>query len=214
MDLLQQIDGYCERLDASYWSEPVNAVTNGAFLVAAAIMWVRCRGLLTGQVLAAILFAIGIGSWLFHTHAQVWAAIADVTPIAAFILVYIFAINRDVLGLSWVWALVGTILFLPYAGLTIPLWQTVPVYGVSAGYMPVPALIILYGLYLWRSERRVAQGFFIGAGILLVSLLARSVDETLCAKVPLGTHFLWHILNAVMLGWMIEVYRRHEVHPR
>jgi hypothetical protein len=25
----------------------------------------------------------------------------------------------------------------------------------------------------------------------------------------MGTHFLWHILNGLMLGWMIEVYRRH-----
>jgi hypothetical protein len=25
----------------------------------------------------------------------------------------------------------------------------------------------------------------------------------------LGTHFLWHLLNAVMLGWMINVYVRH-----
>jgi len=26
---------------------------------------------------------------------------------------------------------------------------------------------------------------------------------------PMGTHFLWHLLNAAMLGWMIEVYARH-----
>jgi hypothetical protein len=24
-----------------------------------------------------------------------------------------------------------------------------------------------------------------------------------------GTHFWWHILNGIMLGWMIEVYRRY-----
>jgi hypothetical protein len=30
---------------------------------------------------------------------------------------------------------------------------------------------------------------------------------------PLGTHFGWHLLNAVMLGWMIEVYRRHMLAP-
>jgi hypothetical protein len=26
--------------------------------------------------------------------------------------------------------------------------------------------------------------------------------------VPVGTHFLWHLLNALMLGWMIEVLGR------
>ena len=37
--LLQQIDGYCERVDPSYWAEPVNAVTNLAFVLAALIVW-------------------------------------------------------------------------------------------------------------------------------------------------------------------------------
>ena len=35
MDLMQAIDGYCERTGPEYWSEPVNAVTNAAFLIAA-----------------------------------------------------------------------------------------------------------------------------------------------------------------------------------
>ncbi|WP_420010709.1 hypothetical protein [Tateyamaria sp.] len=50
-----------------------------------------------------------------------------------------------------------------------------------------------------------------GAGILFASLIARGLDETLCAQWAIGTHFLWHILNAIMLGWMIEVYRRYVV---
>ncbi len=41
--------------------------------------------------------------------------------------------------------------------------------------------------------------------MLTVSLVLRSLDAPLCAANPLGTHFLWHLLNAVMLGWMIEV---------
>jgi hypothetical protein len=30
MELTRAIDAYCERLDAGYWAEPVNAVTNAA----------------------------------------------------------------------------------------------------------------------------------------------------------------------------------------
>ena len=209
MELLREIDGYCERLGPGYWAEPVNAVTNAAFVIAAIWMWWRSAGVPLARVLAAVLFAIGVGSYLFHTHAQVWAAIADVAPIGIFILLYLFAVNRDVWRMP-VWAaLLGTVLFLPYAALTIPLWQGVPVFGVSAGYMPVPTLILIYALLLWRMVPRVAHGLAIGAAILLVSLALRSIDESICAQVPLGTHFLWHILNGVMLGWMIEVYRRH-----
>ena len=37
MDLTQQFDGYCERVDLTYWAEPVNAITNAAFLIAASM---------------------------------------------------------------------------------------------------------------------------------------------------------------------------------
>ena len=81
--------------------------------------------------------------------------------------------------------------------------------GVSAGYLPVPLLIFLYAALLWPRAPATARGMAAGAGLLLVSLFFRSIDMAVCDSFPLGTHFLWHILNAVMLGWMIEVYRRH-----
>ena len=43
--MLEPIDAYCERTSAVYWAEPVNAVTNAAFLIAAVIMWRRTEGL-------------------------------------------------------------------------------------------------------------------------------------------------------------------------
>jgi len=49
----------------------------------------------------------------------------------------------------------------------------------------------------------------IGAFILMTSMIARILDVPLCQTIPIGTHFLWHVMNAVMLAWMIEVYRRH-----
>jgi len=214
MELLREIDGYCERLGPQYWAEPVNAVTNAAFIVAAFIMWQRSARVPLARALAVVLGLIGIGSYLFHTHAQVWAAIADVTPIAVFILLYLFAVHRDVWAMPLWAALLGTAAFLPYAALTIPMWQNVPVFGVSAGYMPVPTLILIYALLLRPRAPQVARGFVIGAAILMVSLTARSVDEALCEAFPLGTHFAWHILNGIMLGWMIEVYRRHMLATR
>src|SRR6056297_2093812 len=41
MEWTRHIDGYCERLDPGYWAEPINAVTNAAFLLVALIMWRR-----------------------------------------------------------------------------------------------------------------------------------------------------------------------------
>jgi hypothetical protein len=208
---MRAIDGYCERTDPSYWAEPVNAVTNAAFLIAAWIMWrrVRGQGLPMAVTLVAILTAIGIGSYLFHTYAQVWAATADVVPIVIFILVYVFAATRDFLGME-TWISLGVaVLFVPYAAAMTLLFELLPFFEVSSFYWPVPVLIVVYALLLAFRHPATARGLGIGAVVLIVSLVFRSLDETVCATVPLGTHFMWHILNAVMLGWMIEVYRRH-----
>ena len=208
MDWTRQIDSYCERLDASYWAEPVNAVTNLAFIIAAVIMWRRSGGDRLAQLLCAVLFAIGVGSYLFHTHAQTWAAIADVTPILLYILIYIYAINRVGWGLS-LWPALGlTALFFPYAWLTVPLFQLVPGIGSSAGYAPVALLILLYAVLLRPRAPELARGLAIGGAILILSITFRSLDLPLCGQIPLGTHFLWHLLNGLMLGWMIEVYLR------
>ncbi|WP_299079584.1 ceramidase domain-containing protein [uncultured Ruegeria sp.] len=209
MDWMQEIDGYCERLSAGYWAEPINAITNAAFLIAAWVMWRRVRGekLPLATALVIMLAAIGIGSYLFHTHAQVWAAIADTTPILLFILIYIFAVNRDAWGMSPAYALGGTLLFLPYAAATAPLFQFVPGLGGSAVYAPVPLLILIYAVALRSRDPSLAKGMAAGAVVLILSITFRAMDIPICGQWPMGTHFLWHILNAIMLGWMIEVYR-------
>ena len=211
MDWLAPVDAYCERTGPEYWAEPVNALTNAAFVLAALIMAWRLRGsgLALAWAMVAVLALIGLGSFLFHTHANRLTGLMDVLPILTFILLYIFAATRDVLGArSWLAGL-AVLAFLPYAALTVPLFRMVPVLGVSAGYLPVPLLIVIYAVLLWPRAPATARGMTAGAGLLLVSLFFRSIDEAVCDAFPLGTHFLWHILNAAMLGWMIEVYRRH-----
>jgi hypothetical protein len=33
----------------------------------------------------------------------------------------------------------------------------------------------------------------------MVSLTLRTLDEPLCASLPIGTHYFWHVFNAVAL---------------
>lgn len=211
MEWTRTIDAYCERIDPGYWSEPVNALTNLAFLIVAAIMWRRTGGLPSGRVLSAILFVIGIGSWLFHTHATAWASAADTVPILAFVLAYIFLANRDFWGWAgWVAAL-GALAYVPYTMALTPVFNALPFFTISSFYWPLPLLIFAYAALLRTRHQATARNLAIGAAILCVSLTARSLDQPLCTAVPLGTHWIWHCLNALMLGWMIETWRRHVV---
>jgi hypothetical protein len=208
--LFDPIDAYCERTSPAYWAEPVNALTNAAFLIAAAVMWRRTEGLPLARAMCVVLAAIGVGSWLFHTHANGLTAMLDVGAILVFILVYLFAATRDVLRLGPWWAAGAVLAFFPYAALTVPMFdRAMPALGSSSGYAPIPVLILGYAAVLWRRAPATARGMALGAGVLCLSLTARTLDGPLCDRIPLGTHFLWHILNGLMLGWMIEVYRRH-----
>lgn len=216
MDWLAPVDNYCERTGPDYWSEPVNALTNAAFLVAALVMARRLRGqdLPLGWAMVAVLAAIGVGSFLFHTHANRLTGLMDVLPILGFILLYIFAATRDFLGARpWVAGL-AVLGFFPFAAALVPAFARIPGIAASAGYAPIPVLILVYALALRRRAPETARGMALGAGLLVGSLVFRSLDRAVCDAFPLGTHFLWHLLNALMLGWMIEVYRRHNLRER
>lgn len=215
MDWTRAVDGYCERLDATYWAEPVNALTNVAFLLAALVVWRRLgsASLPLARALVVVLAAIGVGSFLFHTHARAWAALADVVPILGFVLIYIYAANRGFWGMGRVAALVGVVVAVGLSAASVPLFATIPVLGLSAGYLPLPVLIAGYGLALRRRAPETGRNLLIAAMLLLLSLICRSLDPVICPVFAPGTHFGWHLLNALMLGWMIELYRRHMLAP-
>ena len=209
MNWFETIDGYCERIDASFWSEPLNAVTNVVFLMAA--IWVLRREELNNKAraLAFLLGMIGIASFLFHSVATAWAGALDVLFILLFTLVYIFVATEDFLGLPRRSALVVTLGYFPFS--VVVDWLTLPLsfLGSTRIYIPILILITLYSLILYKKFPYLSRGLAMGALLLTISMFARSVDLPLCETIPTGTHFLWHVINAIMLAWMIEVYRQH-----
>ncbi|KNG92564.1 ceramidase domain-containing protein [Pseudaestuariivita atlantica] len=211
MNWTEQIDIYCERTDFTFWSEPLNALTNLLYLAGAIWMYRRTRGdglpIATG--LAVLLGLIAIGSFLFHTTATQWASLADTAPIGLFILLYLFAVNRDFLERLWWQAGLMTAAFIPYAAIMVPLLNKVQFFATSNFYWTVPLLLFAYAPFVARKRAETAWGMVAGGLLLSVSITVRSYDETLCEVWPIGTHFIWHALNAIMLPWMIEVYRRH-----
>jgi hypothetical protein len=205
----ETIDGYCERIDASFWSEPLNAVTNVVFLMAA--IWVLRRKELNNKAraLAFLLGMIGIASFLFHSVATAWAGALDVLFILLFSLLYIFVATEDFLGLPRRSALVVTLGYFPFS--VVVEWLTLPLsfLGSTRIYIPILVLITLYSLILYKKFQYLSRGLAMCALLLTISMFARSLDLPLCETIPTGTHFLWHVINAILLAWMIEVYRRH-----
>lgn len=206
------LDNYCERLDGSFWSEPLNAVSNLAFALAAIAVWLlieqasRSSGRTAGRwqvrTLAVIIFLIFLGSGAFHTTATRWGAIADTGFIAVYLVYYIVLFAGLFWGVPWRFAWLAAPVFVGFTALVALGANAV---GVGGPGMYLAALIALIGLggslHFSRQPQLKPYGVrFVGIGLLFaVSLTFRTLDDPLCESLPIGTHFLWHIFNAVVL---------------
>lgn len=204
--------GYCERLDGGFWAEPLNAVTNAAFLVAALAgfwLWRRQGGRdAVTLVLIGLVFAIGIGSFLFHTIPNRWTLLADIVPIQLFAFGYFaFALHRFI-GLPGAITALGTLAFFGLAlGLSAAGRALLPTgMAGSAGYAAF--LLGLIGVALVMSPtvalRDQSRLLAFAACVFAMSLTMRSIDNALCGSLPLGTHWLWHLLNALVLHLLLR----------
>jgi hypothetical protein len=194
------IDLYCERIGAGLLAEPINAVTSTAFFAAAWAAWSlarRSNALSTDiRVLTAMSIMIGAGSGLFHTFATGWARILDEVPILLFQLWYLWLYTRRIMTLR-VWVAAASI-----AGYLIAavFCRRFPhLLNGSLVYAPDLILMLYLGLYHFLQGKRERFLLLATLGIFLASLTFRSIDDAVCFYVPIGTHFLWHILNGVVL---------------
>ncbi|MBJ6127144.1 ceramidase domain-containing protein [Microvirga splendida] len=219
---LTSIDSYCERLGPGFWAEPLNALTNGAFLAAALyalVLWRRAGARDWPALwLIAVTFVVGIGSFLFHTFANRWSLLADVLPIAVFIYSYFLIAMRRYLRLGLVVSVLVTMLFAAFNMSFDRLWFTVfpgVTLNGSVGYIPAAfALLTVGGLCLLGNERGPGRALMMAAGAFALSLVFRSMDSAVCSSLPAGTHFLWHVLNAVVLAVLMRAAIVHSSRKR
>jgi hypothetical protein len=206
MPLSRSIDIYCERTDASLWSEPVNALTNLSFFLAA---WLLQREIAALQragralpasirALPALLALVGACSLVFHTVATVWAALADQLAILLYGCVFLYAFLRHPARLSALAAGLGAGIF-SIASYFTPSLLPDGFLNQSGAYFPY--LAGLLGIAAWlRVQRRPSSNLFAaGIALFVLSLALRTVDAAVCDSFPLGTHFAWHVLNGVVL---------------
>ena len=191
------MDGYCERLGPGLFAEPLNAVSNLAFLAAAIALAVFARRTpVHVRVLAVLIGLIFLGSTAFHTTATGWGAAADSGFIAVFLLYYVVLAAHLFFAVPWRLAWLAAPVFLV---LTVAVTAGAAAVGLAGPGMYSSALLVLAGLAVALRGRPEWPWFARATGVFAVSLTLRTLDEPLCAAVPVGTHFLWHVLNAIAL---------------
>lgn len=119
------IDNYCERTAVGLLDEPLNAITNAAFWIAAIWVWKLARERAQNRNnnrssshiawdmvgLFLLLLGIGLGSLAFHTFANGWSLVLDGLFIALYLHWYFAVYVHRVVGVSWKYAWLSVPLF-------------------------------------------------------------------------------------------------------
>lgn len=199
--MFEFIDIYCERTGPGLLAEPLNALTNLSFFIAAffAFALARKENALDwrSSLLIGLTAAMGAGSTLFHTYAQTWAMLTDVLPILCYQIVFIALYSNRIIGCRrLVSALLLGIFFVAMYS-----FMQAPRGWLNGSLEYAPAWIFLGGLGLWHLKHagREAWGLLAAFGVFTTSLAFRSVDDAICTSLPIGTHFIWHCLNGLVL---------------
>ena len=221
MNWFQPVDLYCERIDTRFWAEPVNALSNGAFLLAALWALIELRKRPSVDALAvgliALAAAIGGGSLLFHTFATRWAELTDVIPVWTFVAVYVVASILRLIrpkppsslagGTLTCATLLPAVWFLSTANPSVPEHAVGPLNG-SLQYAPAILGLAGFALLLARRQNPATAWAVAATTTFVLALVFRTVDRDVCAALPIGTHFLWHLLMGGTVALLLQALLR------
>ncbi|MCU4675109.1 ceramidase [Catenovulum sp. 2E275] len=205
------MDYYCERIDFSFWSEPVNAMTNLGFILAGLLAFYLLaqanikvkhnhphinKTPLHLNLLAGFMIIIGIGSFLFHTLANFWSMLADIIPIYIYQVIFLWSYLRYALKFSKMTSIGVFVVFI----ITVIATKVIP-FNINGSEMYLPSILILL---VFSAITKIKTGRFdkpllAASGCFCISLTMRTIDQQICPSFPLGTHFGWHLFNSAVL---------------
>jgi len=191
--------------DPGFWAEPLNAISNASFLIAAgfALHLAKRRNAMTPLTLTLITIAatVGVGSFLFHTATSPLTKWLDIGPIALFQVLVFWVVCRWMLGMSQ-GVSVGVA-----ATIVVASFALMPISAVLKGslfYLPSLIAMSILGA-MWAEKAKSERYLLVNAtSCFAIAITARTVDW----MVPwsFGTHFLWHLLNGVVVYLVLRTW--------
>lgn len=198
------LDLYCERIAPGLFGEPVNTLSNLAFILAAWASWRVIRGREPRgslRLLVVLIFGIAIGSTVFHMVAEFWAQILDVTPIFLFQVVWVWLYAREVTRLKRPQTMALLTVFLVLALTGSQLRQFL---NGALPYAPALVVLGLFGVHHRRHQPAAPNDLLIALLCFIGALFFRIIDLAVCESIPFGTHFLWHVLNGAVIFYSMK----------
>lgn len=203
--------GVCERREPDeLWAEPLNVISSVGFLVAAYLILKKCIGhpeikkekKWDIHILNFLVLAIGCSSVIFHMAPSHYTELLDIFFIVAFINIFFLSFMVRVAKLKIYQIVVA---YLAFTGSTHMLVSQFPnAMNDSIAYLSSVFTIIFIAFYLKKKRRAGSTDFKYAAIIGMISLTFRSIDNYVCDYIHIGTHFMWHFLNSVLIYLLLK----------
>ncbi len=197
--------GVCERAATGMFAEPLNVLSSFAFMVVAVLIYrfyhrhedLERKWIWDIHALTFTTFIIGVNSVIFHMFPTPITELMDTSAIILFIGIYFTSV---LFRIARVKPFGAFICMLAFTGTSYALVHQFPhSMNDSIGYLSSMIALIVIAVHLHLRRRPSAQYFMLASITGMVSLFCRVIDKEICTDVHIGTHFVWHLLNATLL---------------
>lgn len=144
--------------------------------------------------LTGLFLLVGVGSLLWHLMPNNATDYADTLPIILFALIALILITRKIFIKNIPLQIVSVFSIL-LIGLFL---EQLPFFNGSMPYVFLLLIFVAITHFFKNKNRDASRNFRTASLLFFVGILARTFDLFLCNYIPIGTHFLWHILVASM----------------
>lgn len=190
---------YCERISNYIFAEPVNLITNLAFIISAFFVYkmLKAKNVKNSiyNFFPWIIFLISLGSSLWHLYGSPITLPFDAVPVYIFLGLSLFLLLENLSKSAKLkFGIIGIfILFQIFLTINFP-----HLFNGSIHHIASVALLSALIIWIYRKIGKTAalQLFYIFL-IYAVAIIFRTIDIQICPIFAVGTHFLWHIFVAI-----------------
>ena len=108
-------------------------------------------------------------------------------------------LTKNILNYTFLYSFLSSLILILISFLIgILLYKTV--IGSSSFYVG----LVFYMIYIFFFLRKVSdvRYFLIATFLFIISLVFRTIDIYICNYIFFGTHFIWHILNSLVIYYL------------
>jgi len=203
---------YCEQPVFSSFFEPFNTITNLFFVIAGILLICQFKKSKKLNVkalyLSILLIVIGTGSFAWHLYRTNFTLLIDSIPIGIFILsyLYLYLVKTTKNFYLRIALYIGFYIYTILLSVLLENLTSTVIFGNGGlGYIIAISYFIILQVYNYLKFKIIVKKSLIISFIFLVSIFFRQIDITICNLIGIGTHFLWHILNSLVLYLFVRL---------